>query len=132
MDLASIIREYQPAFERKYQARLLPEHKRAMEAIKICREPECGEILVVCPQCGKHERKTHSCGHRSCPKCQNHEATKWLHRQRQKLLPVRYFLVTFTVPAQARKMIETHQRIAFDALFRASRETLEEMATNER
>jgi hypothetical protein len=29
-------------------------------------------------------------------------------------------------------MIETHQRIAFDALFQASRETLEEMAANER
>jgi hypothetical protein len=132
MDLATIIKEYQPAFERKYQARILPGQKRAMEAMKICREPECGEILVVCPQCGKRERKTHSCGHRSCPKCQNHETTKWLHRQRQKLLPVRYFLVTFTVPAQLRKPIEAHQRVGFDGLFQASRETLEELAENER
>ena len=108
MDLATIVKEYQPAFERKYKARILPGQKKAMEAIKICRGAESGEMLVVCPQCGKHERRTHSCGHRSCPKCQNHEATKWLQRQRQKLLPVQYFLVTFTVPAQVRKPIEAH------------------------
>jgi len=132
MEMASIIKEYQPAFERKYQNRILPGQIKAMEAMKICREPECGEVMVACTKCGKVEYKTHSCGHRSCPKCQNHEATKWLHRQRQKLLPVRYFLVTFTVPAQLRKTIADHQRSAFDGLFQTSRETLEELAANER
>jgi len=132
MDLASIITEYQRPFERKYETGILPGQKKAMEAIKSCREPECGELLVTCPNCGKHEFKRHSCGHRSCPKCQNHEATQWLHRQRQKLLPVRYFLVTFTVPAQVRKPIMAHQRVAFDGLFQAAREALDELAKNER
>ena len=132
MEMAPIIKEYQPAFERKFKNRILPGQKKALEAMKICREPECGEVIVACPKCGKVEYKTHSCGHRSCPKCQNHEATKWLHRQCQKLLPVRYFLVTFTVPAQLRKTIADNQRSAFEALFQASRETLEELAANGR
>ena len=41
-----------------------------------------------------------SCGHRFCPQCQNEAVEQWLERQRAKLLPVDYYLVTFTVPVQ--------------------------------
>lgn len=132
MELASIVRQYQSAYEKKYAQVLLPSHQRAMEAIKICRESECGEILVICPGCGKLEFKRHSCGNRHCPKCQNHEATLWLDHQRRKLLPVKYFLVTFTVPGELRKGIYAHQQNGYACFFQAASETLQDLAANER
>ena len=132
MELAGLLSDYKLDFELKYENLILPSQRQAMNSILGCRKPECGEMLVQCTHCGKLELKPHSCGHRSCPKCQNHEATEWLERQRQKLLPVPYFLVTFTVPAQLRNTIGNHQRVAFESMFRAGKESLEEIAENNR
>lgn len=132
MRLKNIIEEYRAPFERKYSDVLLPGHRKAMDAMLKCRTPECGEMLVECPECGIKETYPHSCGHRSCPRCQNHESTHWIERQKSKLLPVRYFLVTFTVPAELRWTAYCHQRIFFDALFKASSEALRTLASNPR
>jgi hypothetical protein len=54
----------------------------------------------------------------------------WLERQRDKRLPVDYFLVTFTLPAQLRYLAFTHQRLVFSALFSAATQTLFTFADN--
>jgi len=91
MELTSIIKQYQPAFLEKYAARLLPAQNQAIHAILRCRTPDSGELYIHCTQCEEAHWKPMSCGHRSCPKCQNHEASQWLERQQAKLLPVEYF-----------------------------------------
>lgn len=78
------------------------------------------------------EWKYHSCGNRNCPKCQNHEATLWLQRQRDKLLPVTYFLLTFTLPEMLRSLAWNYQRIVYDIMFEASSKALRELAANPR
>ena len=93
MELATLIDRYREPFDSKYALRLLPSHRRAMDAISRCRTPDSGEVLVYCADCERFEKRACSCGHRSCPRCQNPEASCWLERQRQKLLPVEYFLV---------------------------------------
>ena len=98
MELASIINQYYDAFMIKYGDTALPGHLKAMNAIRRCRTPDSGELYVQCPDCHHAEWRPLSCGHRSCPKCQNHEASKWIDRQQAKLLPVLYFLATFTLP----------------------------------
>lgn len=110
MELAPLIDEYRDALEAKYADRLLPGHHAALDAMRRCRTPAAGEILTRCTGCGQVEWHPRSCGHRSCPKCQNHETTQWLERQREKLLPVDYFLVTFTLPRQLRALAFAHQR----------------------
>ncbi|MCP3883465.1 MAG: IS91 family transposase, partial [Sulfitobacter sp.] len=50
--------------------------------------------------------------------------SQWLERQRDKLLPVDYFLVTFTLPEQLRSLAWKHQRKVYAALFRAASQTL--------
>ena len=102
MELASLIHQYQDAFLSKYGSRILPGHLAAIGAITRCRTPEAGELFVQCPECGHTEWHPRSCGHRNCPRCQNHEASVWLDRQQAKLLPVEYFLVTFTIPYEFR------------------------------
>lgn len=128
MKLAEILREYGESFEHEYGGRLLPSHRQAINAILACRTPAAGEMIVLCPHCGSYEWRPNSCGNRNCPGCQNHENDRWLNRQLNKLLPVPYFLVTFTVPAILRKIAWNNQRIFFDCLFDASASTLQTFA----
>lgn len=119
VSLAEVLRRHWPAYEQKYRARLLPSHRRAVAAILSCRTPALGGQLYRCP-CGKEHYAYHSCNHRACPRCGHGDATQWLDRQRRKLLPVPYYLVTFTVPAQLRKLIRSHQKTFYPLLLRES------------
>jgi len=53
-----------------------------------------------------------------------------LDRQREKLLPVDYFLVTFTIPSELRELIWYHQRPMYQALFKAAIQTLRNFGMN--
>jgi hypothetical protein len=126
MELANLIEQYLPTFKAKYAARLLPGHFIAISAMRRCRTPDSGQILLHCSACSEHAERSHSCGHRSCPKCQNHEASLWLDRQRAKRLPVEYFMVTLTLPYELRALAWRHQTIVYSILFTAASSTLKD------
>ena len=132
MKLADLVEEYRSGLEAKYGHRLLSAHKRAMSDILRCRTPAAGEMIVRCPDCNRLVYLCHSCGHRSCPACQNHETGAWLDRQREKLLPVPYFLVTFTVPSSLRPLAWRNQRRFYSFLFEAAAATLRAFGSDER
>src|SRR5215470_5448654 len=75
---------------------------------------------------------SHSCRNRHCPACQHDAAQTWLSRQHQLLLPVPYFLVTFTLPSELRALAYRHQRGVYNLLFRASAGALMELARDPR
>lgn len=127
ISLADVLRRHWPAYERKYRARLLPSHRRAVTAILFCRTPALGGQLYRC-DCGREHFAYHSCNHRACPRCGHADATQWLERQRRKLLPVPYYLITFTVPAQLRRTIRSHQKALYSLLLRHSAAALQEVA----
>lgn len=130
MELASIFDQYHDVFMAKYNHNLLPGHIKALNAIRRCRTPEAGELHVLCPQCGQAQWHPMSCGHRSCPKCQNHETSQWIDRQQRKLLPVPYFMATFTLPYQLRPLAWLHQRAVYDILFFCASTTLKDFGLN--
>jgi len=130
MELENIIHHYREPFEAKYSHCLLPSQRRALDAISRCRTPASGSVQVHCDACGNTEWHPCSCGHRSCPRCQNHETSQWLDRQREKLLPVDYFLVTFTIPSELRELTWYHQRPMYQALFKAAIQTLRNFGMN--
>ena len=125
--LAAVLRRHWPAYERQYRARLLPSHRRAVAALLSCRTPALGGQLYRCG-CGQEHYAYHSCNHRACPQCGHADATEWLDRQRRKLLPVPYYLVTFTVPAQLRPVIRSHQKDLYPLLLRESAGALRDIA----
>ncbi|HEX9641679.1 MAG TPA: transposase zinc-binding domain-containing protein [Candidatus Krumholzibacteria bacterium] len=51
-------------------------------------------------------------------------ARDWVERQRAALLPVPYFHVVFTVPAELRQLVRAHQNKLIGVLFRAAFESL--------
>ena len=130
MELASIVHEYYTAFKAKYAAHLKPYQLRAIHAMLRCRTPQAGELHLRCTECGQTEWRPRSCGHRSCPKCQNHEATQWLDRQQAKLLPVEYFMVTFTLPYELRQLAWHHQTAIYNMLFACISGTLKAFGLN--
>jgi len=125
--LAVVLRRHWPAYERKYRARLLPSHRRAVAAILSCRTPALGGQLYRCA-CGQEHYAYHSCNHRACPQCGHADATEWLQRQRCRLLPVPYYLVTFTVPQQLRRLIRSNQKILYALLLTQSAAALQDVA----
>lgn len=130
MQLAPLVHQYLVAFRSKYAAQLLPGHLRAIGAIQRCRTPHAGEMLLACTDCDKHLQHPQSCGHRSCPQCQNHEASQWLDRQQAKLLPVEYFMVTFTLPFELRALAWRHQTVLYNLLFTTAVSTLKDFGLN--
>jgi len=110
----------------------LPAHQhRAMQAIIGCRTRRQRQFAMECEPCGHREWLPHSCGHRSCPRCQNHCASRWLDQQRGKLLPCTYYLVTFTLPASLRAIARRAPAIVYDALMDCAASTLKTFAVNE-
>ena len=130
MQLASIIDEYHDAFIAKYGPRLLPGHFRAIDSIRRCRTQEAAQLLLQCKDCGLAALRPCSCGHRSCPQCQNHEASIWLDRQQEKLLPVEYFMATFTLPYELRFLAWDHQALVYSFLFACASGTLKDFGLN--
>ena len=130
MNLASLIKQYRPALEARYGERLLPGHHRAIDAVVRCRTPEAGEIQWHCVDCALSLQQPRSCGHRSCPQCQNPEVSQWLDRQRAKRLPVEYFMVTFTLPRQLRPVTWRHQRVMYSLLLASATGVLKEFGLN--
>jgi hypothetical protein len=130
MKLASIVHQYYDAFKAKYAARVLPAHLKALDAIMRCRTPDAGELHLRCTGCDHRQWRPLSCGHRSCPQCQNHEVSQWLDRQQPKLLPVEYFMVTFTLPYELRPLAWHHQTAVYNLLFATVSSTLKDFGLN--
>ncbi len=130
MELATIVDQFHAAFLAKYADRLLPSHRTAINAIRRCRTADSGELYIHCSECEQAQWRPLSCGHRSCPKCQNHEASRWLDRQQAKLLPVTYFMVTFTLPRQLRPLVWNFQGKLYSIMLACATSTLKDFGLN--
>jgi hypothetical protein len=128
VELADIFRRYGPEYRAKFAAHMPTSHLKVMEAIEQCRTAALGGHVYQCTACGDLEYSYHSCKNRHCPKCQNDEATHWLAQQRTLLLPVPYFLVTFTLPEALRPVARAHQPLLYNLLFQTSSAALRALA----
>ena len=125
--LAEIFRRHWPAYRARFGNAIPPAHRAAVAAILSCRTPDRGGQLFAC-DCGALHYVYHSCGHRACHQCGHGDAKEWARRQGNKLLPVPYFLVTFTVPEELRAVIRAHPKELYAALFRHSAGALADVA----
>jgi hypothetical protein len=109
-----------------------PAPRRALAAIRRCRTPELGGHVYRCPDCPGVDFAYHSCHHRACPRCGGARTAAWTARQEARLLPVPYFLVTFTVPQELRGVFARQPERMHAALFRESAATLQQVAAEPR
>jgi len=103
-----------------------------MWAIEYCRTERLGGQVYGCPNCQEFQYSYHSCRNRHCPKCQQEQTQNWLQVQRELLLPVPYFLLTFTLPAELRNLVRSNQKTLYSLLFQASAEAAQKLARDPR
>jgi hypothetical protein len=132
LELADIFRRYGPAYRQKYAAKLLSSHRQAMRAIEHCRTEALGGQVYRCAACDETRYSYHSCRNRHCPKCQHEQTEEWLEVQRGLLLPVPYFLLTFTLPAELRPLASQNQKCIYNLLFRTSAQATQQLARDPR
>ncbi len=132
VEMAEILRAHGPEYLAKYGNRMPRAHKRAMRDILKRRTPALGGQVYVCEKCDERRFSYHSCKNRHCPKCGNDQAEKWLEEQKELLLPVVHFLVTFTLPEELRRVARSNQKTFYNILFQASSEALQKLAADER
>jgi hypothetical protein len=130
--LGEIVRRYGPAYQAQYGERLLPSQQAALTAIETCRTAALGGQVFTCTDCGTVRYSYHSCRNRHCPTCQHDAAQSWLEQQHDLLLPLPYFLVTFTLPAELRALAYSHQRQVYSLFFRATAAALQQLAADPR
>ena len=124
MDIATIFRHYLIDYAKRYGNRIPSFHLKAVNAIIKCRTREMGGEVYYCKSCRQYHYAYHSCKNRHCPKCGNNKSHEWVENQKQKMLPVDYFMVTFTIPQELRFMCRSHQRLFYSIMFKAASDAL--------
>lgn len=132
VELADIFRRYGPAYREKFGDRMPASHLKAMADIEACRTEVLGGHVYACPDCDEILYSYHSCRNRHCPKCQHNAAQEWLKKQQDMLLPVPYFLVTFTLPDTLRDIVRSNQQTCYSLLFRTAAAALQQLAQDPR
>jgi hypothetical protein len=95
-----------------------------MSAIEQCRSAALGGHIERCEDCGHSRIAYNSCRNRHCPKCQGAAAKDWLAAREADLLPVGYFHVVFTLPAEISPIAYQNKAVLYDLLLRTAAETL--------
>jgi hypothetical protein len=129
-EVADVIRAAGNGYVEKNRSRLSWQHLRVLRAIERCRTAALGGHRDRCSRCGYQAISYCSCRNRHCGKCQTNARDKWLAAREKELLAVPYVHVVFTLPHQLSPLALANKRILYDLLFRASAETLLEIAAD--
>jgi hypothetical protein len=124
LEIADVFRTHGPAYRLAQAGRLSLGQLKAMSAIEACRTAELGGHVERCEDCAYLQVAYNSCRNRHCPKCQGAAAKRWLQAREAELLPVDYFHVVFTLPAQIADIAFHNRAVVYDILFKAASETL--------
>lgn len=130
--VADALRQHSDDYLRQFSDRMPTGHKRVLSLIRRCRTGELGHLRYQCDSCRRSHWVGRSCNNRHCPNCQIDRTQHWLHDRLSELLPVPYFMVTFTVPGALRKIVRAHQDVCYRALFDCGSATLCELASGPR
>src|SRR5271166_632473 len=107
IEVADVFRRFAADYVSAHGASMLPSHRRAIEDILDCRTAALGGQVWRCETCNNELFSYHSCGNRSCPKCHTTQTREWLEHRQAEMLPVPYFHITVTVPAELRAVLHT-------------------------
>ena len=124
LEVADIFRAAGPAYRASQAGHLSLVQLKVMTAIENCRTAALGGHIEACTDCGHWRIAYNSCRNRHCPKCQGAAARNWLAEREADLLPVGYFHVVFTLPAEIADIAFQNKAVIYDLLFKAASETM--------
>lgn len=126
-EVAEVVRGYGDDYRRTH----LPSaaQKRVLRNIAVCRTAALGGHVDECEHgCGFARISYNSCRDRHCPKCQGPRRAEWVSKRLERLLPVPYFHVVFTIPDELNPLALRNKAVVYKILFEAASKTLVELA----
>jgi len=117
-----VLREYGAVYCAQHMLTL--QQSQVMRALVRCRTAALGGHLEVCDHCGYSRPAYNSCRDRHCPKCQSLRQAQWIEARQERLLPVPYFHVVFTLPSSLRRLCRRNDREMYNLLFESATQTL--------
>ena len=124
LEVADIFHRHGAAWRKTNAGHVSLAQLKVMTAIEHCRSATLGGHVERCVDCGHTRVSYNSCRNRHCPKCQGAAARDWLAAREADLLPVGYFHVVFTLPAEIAPIAYHNKAVVYDLLFRTAAETL--------
>jgi hypothetical protein len=128
VQIGDIARAHGAALRASYA--LTEGQSRVLVALQRCRTAALGGHLYGCDRCGHQVPLYNSCRNRHCPTCQSLEAHQWITEREQRILPVGYFHVVFTIPDALRPWVHANPTVMFAILMRAAAATLLTLAAD--
>jgi hypothetical protein len=132
LEVADVFRAAGPAYRAAHAGHLSLHQLKVMSAIEHCRTAALGGHVEACTDCGHWRIAYNSCRNRHCPKCQGAAARTWLAAREADLLPVGYFHVVFTLPAEIAAIAFHNKALLYDLLFKTASETTLTIAADPR
>ncbi|MCZ4339891.1 IS91 family transposase [Shewanella colwelliana] len=130
MKFIDILRDHLDAFNQAYEQQITTTMRQAIYAMISCRTNTQRVSQWACQSCTHTADFPLSCGHRSCPQCQHNTTIDWLNKQQAKLLPVEYYMVTFTLPFELRVIAKHQPELLYQAMFSVAASILKDFAHN--
>ena len=130
LEVADILRRDGAAWRRAHAGHISLDQLKVMSAIENCRTQTLGGHVLHCERCDEQTIAYNSCRNRHCPKCCGTKAQQWLEDRKAELLPVEYFHVVFTLPAQVADLAYQNKAVIYNLLLKASAKTLSTIATD--
>src|SRR6266851_4093685 len=128
LEVGDILRAQGDAYRAQHP--VTPEQAQVLGRLAQCRTAALGGHVDACTGCGFTRISYNSCRDRHCPKCQASKRAAWLETRLERLLPIGYFHVVFTLPALLSPLVLHNQRLLYDLLFRAASATLLTLAAD--
>jgi hypothetical protein len=132
LEIADIFRAHGPAWRQTNAGHVSLAQLKVMSAIEACRTEALGGHVAACGKCSHHHIAYNSCKNRHCPKCQGPTARDWMAARAEDLLPVEYFHLVFTLPAEIGHIAFWNKKAVYGLLFKASAETVMTIAADPR
>jgi predicted Zn-ribbon and HTH transcriptional regulator len=130
LEVADIFRSHGAQWRQANAGHVSLDQLKVMSAIERCRTAALGGHVAACTDCGHSHIAYNSCRNRYCPKCQGAAARDWLAARQAELLPVPYFHVVFTAPAEIADIAYQNKAVVYGILFKASAETMLRIAAD--
>ncbi|WP_076543132.1 IS91 family transposase [Shewanella sp. UCD-KL21] len=130
MTFIELLRDHLDTFNQAYDGHITSSMRQAIFAMLNCRSNTERTSQWACQGCAHTADFPLSCGHRSCPQCQHNTTEDWLNKQQAKLLPVKYYMVTFTLPYELRGITKHQPELMYQAMFSVAASVLKDFAKN--
>jgi len=130
VEVADVVRAHADDYRRAHATSTAQEA--VLWHIAQCRTAALGGHVEECDSCGHQRISYNSCRDRHCPKCQNTARAKWITERLERLLPVPYFHVVFTIPDELNPLVLRNKKAVFTILFAAASQTLLTIARDEK